>query len=415
MRIVFIADARSTISQGWIRYFIDRGHDVYVISSYPCSSQTIAGAKISEVPIAFSRFSEVGHNGKRSHGANTSPWTATLASLRVGSLSSISASLRLWLGPIELNRYVQTVRKLLADISPELVHAMRIPFEGILAAKATPSKLRLIVSVWGNDFTLCAASNPLVARQTSRALGRVDGLLCDCHRDLGLAVDRWGFSSDKPAAVLPSAGGVRLKVPSEESLSRVREQLNIPDGSSVVLNPRGFRTYVRNDVFFQSIPLVLKECPRTVFICTGMESNPIAEKWVRGMSIGESVRLLPVVEHERMADLFALADVSVSPSLHDGTPNSLLEAMACGCFPVAGDIESVREWIVGDENGLLCDPRKPDSVAKALLRGLDDHELRERAKKINRRLVTERAEYEDVMQRAEEFYHRVIKRVDSTN
>jgi glycosyltransferase involved in cell wall biosynthesis len=89
--------------------------------------------------------------------------------------------------------------------------------------------------------------------------------------------------------------------------------------------------------------------------------------------------------------------------------------MACGCFPVAGDIESVREWIVGDENGLLCDPRKPDSVAKALLRGLNDHELRERAKKINRRLVTERAEYGDVMQRAEEFYHRVIKRVDSTN
>lgn len=44
-----------------------------------------------------------------------------------------------------------------------------------------------------------------------------------------------------------------------------------------------------------------------------------------------------------MAYLFRLADVTVSLSEDDGTPNTLLEAVACGCFPIAGDIESVRE------------------------------------------------------------------------
>ena len=31
--------------------------------------------------------------------------------------------------------------------------------------------------------------------------------------------------------------------------------------------------------------------------------------------------------------------------MHDGTPNTLLEGMACGCLPVAGDLDSIREWL----------------------------------------------------------------------
>lgn len=54
-----------------------------------------------------------------------------------------------------------------------------------------------------------------------------------------------------------------------------------------------------------------------------------------------------------MAELFRLSSVAVSPSLHDGTPNTLLEAMDCGCIIVTGDIESVREWINDGENGSL--------------------------------------------------------------
>src|SRR6185295_10078203 len=89
-------------------------------------------------------------------------------------------------------------------------------------------------------------------------------------------------------------------------------------------------------------------------------------------------------------------------------PNSLIESMACGCLPVAGDIESVREWIVDGENGLLCDPRDSDSVAKAIVRGLTDVELRDRSREINTRLVDERADYDKVMIEAEQFYVRVI-------
>ena len=409
MRIVFVADARSAISQSWIAHFVMRGDDVHVISTYPCADNIIRGARIYQLPVAFSGFSRISHNGTVASNRQPSLFARALAGLRIGALSNLSIAARFWLGPIDLNRFVARARNLITSINPDIVHALRIPFEGILAAKATPDEFPLLISVWGNDFTLFAGRNPLISRQTRRTLERADALLCDCRRDLTLAERDWGFSRQKPSAVLPGAGGIQTSLFNPEGdVSRLRELLDIAVDAPVVINPRGFRGYVRNDIFFQSIPLVLEKHPRSIFLCVGMQGNPVAEKWLNQLAIRDSVRLLPAVPHKEMARLFGLAEITVSPSLHDGTPNSLLEAMACGCFPVAGDIESVREWIVDGDNGLLCDATDKHSLGRALTRALEDRALRDRAREFNVKLIAERAEYERVMREAENFYRRII-------
>jgi glycosyltransferase involved in cell wall biosynthesis len=76
---------------------------------------------------------------------------------------------------------------------------------------------------------------------------------------------------------------------------------------------------------------------------------------------------------------------------------------------VAGDIESLREWITPGENGLLVDPRDPVALAEAILRALRDVSLRQRARERNTRLVAERAEYGRVMRDAESFYLKLIE------
>jgi glycosyltransferase involved in cell wall biosynthesis len=93
---------------------------------------------------------------------------------------------------------------------------------------------------------------------------------------------------------------------------------------------------VRNDCFFRSIPLVLKDKPATIFICLGMTGNSVAEKWVAEYGIEKNIRLLPSVSRSQMAELFKLADISVSPSTHDGTPNTLLEAIALRVLSCSG-------------------------------------------------------------------------------
>lgn len=411
MKICFVADAHSPIAANWISYFQSREHEVSIISTYPCLPENFAGAKVYQVPIGFSRLSQ-NEQMDTDAAKRLGPLLAvTLTGLRSGALSDLSRATKLWVSPVELYRHVQKVRDLIHQISPDLIHAMRIPFEGILAAKAIPSGYPSVVSVWGNDFTLWANRNPFLARQTKQTLQRANALHCDCYRDLRLARQDWGFDSEKPATVLPGAGGIQATIfHPGEACPTLREDLDVPDHAPVVINPRGFRSYIPNDVFFKAIPLVVQEFPGTIFVCTGMRGNPLAEKWVRQLNIQDSVRLLPLGPRDQMAELFRLAQITVSPSLHDGTPNTLLEAMACGCFPVAGDIESVREWITDGVNGLLCDPTNPESIASAILHALQDKQLRNHAGVCNLKLVAERAEFGQVMQQAEIFYQDVIHR-----
>ena len=104
--------------------------------------------------------------------------------------------------------------------------------------------------------------------------------------------------------------------------------------------------------------------------------------------------------------LFKKARVFVSPSIHDGTPNSLLEAMACGCFPVVGNIESMREWVTSGVNGLLIDASSPPSLANGIIAALENPALCVGAKKENALIIAERAGYQRCMAMTEAFYQR---------
>ncbi len=120
--------------------------------------------------------------------------------------------------------------------------------------------------------------------------------------------------------------------------------------------------------------------------------------------LGGQVTLL---ENEPQSELwrrYAGCNVLVSPAIHDGTPNSLLEGMAFGCLPVAGKIESIQEWITDGENGILVDPNDADSVAKGIIRGLNDHSLQKRAAQLNWDLIQERVDRVKVMQQVDSVF-----------
>jgi len=397
MKILFVADGRSPIALNWIRYFADRGQEVHLVSTFPCQPDVVLGSK-TVIPLPF-----MGGGGGSGNGG-------LLGELSRWTTPSFRTALRHWLVPWGLPRGAAQLQSVIGQLRPDLVHAMRIPYEGMLAALAmtreperTDSDPLLLVSVWGNDFTLHAPSNQLMKRYTHLCLQQVDALHTDCKRDQRLA-GVWGFDMEKHNIVLPGAGGVQRDMFHPPLLSTLS---NLPN-NLMVINPRGMRAYIRNEAFFQSIPRVLENEPMTQFLCPAMADESQAENWLVEFDIAHAVELMPPQSRAQMADLFRRAQVTVSPSLHDGTPNTLLEAMACGCFPVVGDLESIREWITPGVNGLLVDPNDPRALAEAILLGLRSSALRARAREYNTRLINTEAEYERVMGEAERFYESLI-------
>jgi glycosyltransferase involved in cell wall biosynthesis len=164
---------------------------------------------------------------------------------------------------------------------------------------------------------------------------------------------------------------------------------------------------VRTDTFFRAAAQVLAALPDTTFAGVAMAGDTDVLRWVDSMGLGVRTRLLPAQDEAGMASLFRAAHVSVSPSTHDGTPNTMLEAMACGCVPVAGDLESIREWIVDGKNGRLVDPASPKDVARAVVAALTDDEWRAAAARRNVAIIAERADREHGLRRAEAFYREV--------
>ena len=397
MRLLFIADGRSPIALNWAAYFVQAGHEVHWVSTYPCRID-LPLASLTIVPAAFGEIAgELGEPRQ----ARKSRLLRRIVPVKVRT------ALRQWLGPLTLPRAARRLRTIVASLQPDLIHAMRIPYEGMLITQALPGRSEasrqppVLISVWGNDFTLHARANPWMRRLTRRTLQRADALHTDCQRDQRLAGE-WGFASGKPALVLPGNGGIHLELfhPAEYPVDEAQD--------FTIINPRGFRSYVCNEAFFRAIPTVLARFPQARFICPTMAGEAQAERWVAELGISASVSLLPRQTRPQLADLFRQAQVVVSPTTHDGTPNTLLEAMACGCFPVVGDIESLREWITPGVNGLLTTPDDPHALAGAIVQALENPALRASAAAYNQRLVAERAEYEQGMRRAEKFYQELV-------
>jgi glycosyltransferase involved in cell wall biosynthesis len=75
---------------------------------------------------------------------------------------------------------------------------------------------------------------------------------------------------------------------------------------------------------------------------------------------------------------FAAADVFVLPSLAEGMPNALIEAMACGLPCIGSDIGGTTELIIADKTGMLASPSDVKTLASAIERLQADTYLRAR-------------------------------------
>lgn len=105
-----------------------------------------------------------------------------------------------------------------------------------------------------------------------------------------------------------------------------------------------------------------------------------------------------VLESLQRAGLFVI------PSLKEGIPYSLLEAMSCGKAIVGSDIPGIRDVITHEHNGLLVPPCNSLELAYAILRLLQDRNLRTKIGLNARRTVTEKYGLKILVDRMEAIY-----------
>src|SRR5258706_1319706 len=90
------------------------------------------------------------------------------------------------------------------------------------------------------------------------------------------------------------------------------------------------------------------------------------------------------ISHKDIPAYYSLMDIFVHPSLRDGMPNALLEAMACEKPIVATPVGGIMDVIKDNENGKIVPVNDIDALACAIDQLLEDEGLRKRLGKAAR-------------------------------
>ena len=113
---------------------------------------------------------------------------------------------------------------------------------------------------------------------------------------------------------------------------------------------------------------------------------------VRDLELSDHVRLCGALATAEVAERLRESDVLLVPSLMEGLPTVVLEAMASGVPVVATDCGGVSEAMTDGREGLLVAPREAEALAQALERLWRDPALRARMGEAGRQTATSRFE-----------------------
>lgn len=163
-------------------------------------------------------------------------------------------------------------------------------------------------------------------------------------------------------------------------------------------------------VLMNAFSVAHEQCPNIYLNIAGDGSlrQQIAAR-AKTLSVAGQYRYQGVYTHPKERHAFMQSvDVFVMPSFTEGTPNSIVEAMAQGIPIIASDVGGIPDMI-GDEAGLLVPAGDINALANAMVRFARDPMLRQRMGKAARLRYQKLFSPEAVVQLIVETYRRVAK------
>ena len=197
--------------------------------------------------------------------------------------------------------------------------------------------------------------------------------------------------------------------PGIDAVETLRRQLGIHASEFVVLTVgRLSREKAQSDLLV-AFKHLLDQFPgipaRLVVVGDGPERAKL-ETTADGLGLREQVSFTGQVGD--VQPYYALVGVFALPSLSEGSPNVLLEAMAAHVPIVATAVGGVPEILVNNESALLVPPAKPNAMAEAIGLIWKDKELAERLARNSAELVASRFTPESYVESLTETYREVI-------
>jgi glycosyltransferase involved in cell wall biosynthesis len=156
-----------------------------------------------------------------------------------------------------------------------------------------------------------------------------------------------------------------------------RQKWGLPAGALIV-GGVGRLHYQKNfPLFLEVATEVCAQLPEVIFLIAGEGPERAAlEEMSRKSGLADRVRFLGFVKE--MPELYQSLDLLLLTSHFEGTPLTVLEAMAMGVPVVASRVDGVEEVLEDGRDGILAAPGRRDLFVEGVCRVLQDRPLRQR-------------------------------------
>jgi glycosyltransferase involved in cell wall biosynthesis len=376
MRICYLADGRYIHAHRWLKFFSGRGHEMSLISFAP-----VERPHIRSIEEAGAHY-----------------W---------GELEPFHLK-RGWRTLNEIRRLRQLFRR-------EKIDILHSHFLGVNAWYAAISGFHpMVITVMGGDILgEHWKPGPDIRERwlTPYALRKADLITCWSNK-LTDVVKRYSRPAI-PVEVIHGGVDTDRFCPGPKP-DDLREQLQIPSGAKVVLSPRLMRPLYNLDKVALAASEVWAKIPNAYFLFAVLPEakDPVYEQRVRAIlnqDANNRVHFLDAIPHDRMADYYRLADVTISIPSSDGTPMSVLESLACETPVVVSDIPQYDPvYIEANRTVLMADADSVASIATSIVRALTDAHVSSELAAEGRRRVKAHGSYLAQMSRMEDLYYSLV-------
>lgn len=276
-------------------------------------------------------------------------------------------------------RAYQKLKRLIWEQDYDLVYC-HTPVGGVLARlaarKLRASGTKVIYMAHGFHFYKGAPfKNWLLYYPAERICSRwTDKLLTINEEDYRLAIRHFHAGE---VQLIPGVGIDTEKYhPDRTGADAKRLELQIPEDAFLLLSAGELNDNKNHGVVIDAMAR-LKKCPKIYYAIAGYgDRRDYLKSLVSAKALSDRVLFLGY--RNDIAELCRCADVFVHPSIREGLPVSVMEAMATGLPVICSDIRGNHDLIRDHEGGLLCAAHDVQAFAEAIEKLYEDPALRSR-------------------------------------
>lgn len=157
----------------------------------------------------------------------------------------------------------------------------------------------------------------------------------------------------------------------------------------------------------EAAPQIVKEFPDVCFVFVG--DGPLRQLLEDQVhSLGLESHFIFLGYRSDIKELLNSFDIFVLPSLFEGLPNVVLEAMACSKPVVATAVAGTPEAVIDGKTGYLVPSQNPEALAEALINLLEDEDLLEKMGREGRRRMETHFSLEGQISKFEALYEQLL-------